>query len=323
MGSEIGKMKVVFPDESTISLNDDLDLSGFKELGKYVGYSDLTEKEIIEKHPDTVVLIPNKVKVTSRIFESMESLQLVAEIATGYDNVDLRAARENNVAVCNVAGYAVNTVPQHTFALILNLATKAYLYHNDVMGGDWAKSNSFTLLNYPAFELNDLTIGIIGFGTIGRGVARIAEAFGMKVLVYDIVEITGSNYTNVDLETILCESDVITVHTPLVEQTRNLIDAEALEKMKPTAIIINTARGGIVNEQALASALNSGEIAGAGFDVLTSEPPVEGNVLLEANNVMITPHSAWSTLQARQKLVDETIINIRSFFDGKPRNIVN
>ena len=142
-------------------------------------------------------------------------------------------------------------------------------------------------------------------------------------MVFDIVEITGSNYTNVDLETILCESDVITVHTPLVEQTRNLIDAEALEKMKPTAIIINTARGGIVNEQALASALNSGEIAGAGFDVLTSEPPVEGNVLLEANNVMITPHSAWSTLQARQKLVDETIINIRSFFDGKPRNIVN
>ena len=145
----------------------------------------------------------------------------------------------------------------------------------------------------------------------------------MKVLAYDIVEITGSDYTNVDLETILRESDVITVHTPLVEQTRNLIDAEALAKMKPTAIIINTARGGIVNEQALASALNSGEIAGAGFDVLTSEPPVEGNVLLEANNVMITPHSAWSTLQARQKLVDETIINIRSFFDGKPRNIVN
>ena len=315
-------MKIVFLDESTITLNDDMDFSVFQELGDYVGYPHCTEEEIIQRAAAVEVVIPNKVRMTPRVIESLDSLQLIAEIATGYDNVDLQAARENNVTVCNVAGYAANTVPQHTFALILNLATKAHIYHADVMAGEWAKASSFNLLNYPAFELKDLTIGIIGFGTIGRGVARIAEGFGMRVLAYDIVGIQNAHYPNTDLETIFRESDFVTVHSPLTDQTRNLIDADALSKMKPTAMVINTARGGIVDEEALAAALNSGQIAGAGFDVLTSEPPVEGNVLLTAKNVIMTPHCAWSTREARQKLVNETADNIRAFVDGRPRNVV-
>ncbi len=315
-------MKIVFPDESTIGLDSDVDFSVLRELGDYTGYDHSSEDEMIERAAGAEVVIPNKVKMTPRVIESLDSLQLIAEIATGYDNVDLGAAQANGVTVCNVAGYAENTVPQHTFALILNLATKAHLYHADVMAGEWARSSSFNLLNYPAFELTGLTIGIIGFGTIGRGVARIAEGFGMKVLAFDIVEIQGSDYTNTDLETIFRESDILTVHSPLTDQTRNLIDADVLNRMKTTAMIINTARGGIVDEEALAAALNSGRIAGAGFDVLTSEPPVDGNVLLGAKNIIITPHCAWSAHQARQKLVDETAENIRAFFAGTPRNVI-
>ena len=315
-------MKIVFLDESTITLDDDIDFSVLKQLGDYAGYPHSTEEEIIQRAAGAEVVIPNKVRMTPRVIESLDSLRLIAEIATGYDNVDLQAAQENNVTVCNVAGYAANTVPQHTFALILNLATKAHLYHADVMAGEWAKASSFNLLNYPTFELKGLTIGIIGFGTIGRGVAQIAEGFGMRVLAHDMAGIQGADYPNTDLETIFSESDFVTVHCPLTDQTRNLIDVEALGKMKLTAMVINTARGGIVDEEALAAALNSGRIAGAGFDVLTGEPPVEGNVLLTAKNVIMTPHCAWSTREARQKLVDETAQNIRTFFEGRPRNVV-
>ena len=315
-------MKIVFLDESTIALNDDIDFSVLQQLGDYIGYPHSTEEEIISRAAGAQVVIPNKVRITPRVTESLGSLQLIAEIATGYDNVDLQAAKDNGVTVCNVAGYATHTVPQHTFALILNLATKAHLYHADVMAGEWARSSSFNLLNYHAFELTGLTIGIIGFGTIGRGVARIAQGFGMRVLAHDVVGIRGADYPNTDLETIFRESDFVTVHSPLTDQTRNLIDADTLSKMKPTAMIINTARGGIVDEQALAEALNSGRIAGAGFDVLTSEPPVQGNVLLTAKNIIMTPHCAWSTREARQKLADETAENIRAFFEGRPRNVV-
>lgn len=315
-------MRIVFLDESTITLHDDVDFSVFEDLGTYVGYPHSTEEETIDRAAGAEVLIPNKVRITPRVIDSVDALRLIAEIATGYDNVDVQAAKDKGVTVCNVAGYAANTVPQHTFALILNLATKAHLYHADVMAGEWAKASSFNLLNYQGFELQGLTIGIIGFGTIGRGVARIAEGFGMRVLAHDIVGIRGADYANTDLETLFRESDFVTVHSPLTDQTRNLIDAEALSKMKPTAMVINTARGGIVDEEALAAALNSGRIGGAGFDVLTSEPPVAGNVLLTAKNVIVTPHCAWSSREARQKLVDETAENIRAFFDGRPRNVV-
>lgn len=316
-------MDILFLDESTITLNDDMDFSGIKALGQYVSYPNSAEEDIPARAKDADVIIANKAPMTRRVIAALPKLRLITVIATGYNNVDLDAARAAKVTVCNVAGYAAQTVPQHTFALILNLATRAYQYHADVLAGKWQSASSFTLLTYPTFELAGKTIGIIGFGAIGRGVARIAEAFHMKVLAHDAMGIHDARYPNTDLDRILREADIVTLHVPLSEKTRNLIDAAALAKMKKTALLINTARGGIVDEAALADALNAGRLAGAGVDVLTHEPPRDGNVLLTARNTIITPHSAWSTREARQRLVDETAENIRAFAAGKPRNVVS
>ncbi len=314
-------MKIIFLDESTITLGD-IDFSSIKSLGEYESYGNSTEGAAIKRAADADCVITNKVPIGQDAMRSLKKLRLVTVIATGYNVVDLAAAKEHGLTICNVPGYAADTVPQHTFSLILNLATRAYRYHADVMSGDWSSADSFTLLRYPTFELAGKTIGIIGFGSIGRGVARIAEAFGMRVLAYDAFEIIHEKYKNTSLDMLLQDSDVVTVHSPLTEETRKLIDANAISKMKKSAILINTARGGIVNEEALADALNSGAIAGAGVDVLTVEPPREGNPLLTAKNIIITPHSAWSTREARQRLVDETAENIRAFFKGRERNVV-
>lgn len=315
-------MNIVFLDQSTITLGD-IDFSGLQALGKYREYANSTEAQILERAADAEVIVANKAPITQAVIDALPKLKLVAIVATGYNNVALPAARNKNVAVCNVSGYAVSTVPQHAFALILNLVTKAYKYYNDIQNGKWHDASSFTLLSYPTSELAGKTIGIIGFGAIGRQVAKIAEAFSMRVLAFDVCELKDCGYKSVDLDTLLKNSDVVTLHCPLTEQTKNLIDAAALAKMKKTALLINTARGGIVDEQALARALNSGELAGAGVDVLTQEPPKNGNVLFTAKNIVLTPHSAWSTLEARQRLIDETVGNIKAFFAGSPRNVVS
>ena len=315
-------MRILFADDTDISLNGDIDFSGLQALGEYHSLPNGSEAEIIEHGAASEVIVVNKALITAAVFEALDDLRLVAVSATGYNNVDLEAARGAGVTVSNVAGYAGDTVPQHAFALILNLATKAYRYAADVARGDWQRSASFTLLRYPTFELKGLTIGIVGFGVIGRGVARIAEGFGMRVLANDAFPIRDSAYANTPLDELLAAADFVTVHSPLTEQTRNLIDAAALAKMKPTAYVINTARGGIVDEEALAEALYDGRLAGAGFDVLTEEPPSDNNPLLRAPNIILTPHSAWSTREARQALIDQTAINIRSFIAGTPRNVV-
>jgi len=316
-------MRILFADDTDISLNGDIDFSGLQALGEYHSLPNGSVAEIIEHGAASEVIVVNKALITAAVFEALDDLRLVAVSATGYNNVDLEAARGAGVTVSNVAGYAGDTVPQHAFALILNLATKAYRYAADVARGDWQRSASFTLLRYPTFELKGLTIGIIGFGVIGRGVARIAEGFGMRILAYDAFPIHHSPYANTPLHELLAGSDFVTVHSPLTDQTRNLIDAAALARMKPSAYLINTARGGIVDEAALAAALHEGRLAGAGFDVLTQEPPSAGNPLLEAPNIIITPHSAWSTREARQKLIDESVENIRAFIAGTPRNVVS
>jgi glycerate dehydrogenase len=314
-------MKIIFLDESTIT-RDDMDFSCLRSLGEYKGYPESNEDEIIKRAAGVEVVIANKAPMTRRVIENLERLRMISVIATGYNNVDLDAAKQKGIRVCNVAGYAANSVPQHTFALILNLATKAYLYDRDIKAGLWQKASSFTLLSYPTFELAGKTIGIIGFGTIGRGVAKIAESLKMKVLAFDVSGIRDNSYTNTDIDTILRESDVVTVHCPLTDQTRDLINAAAFAKMKKTALLINTARGGIINEEALADALNTGRIAGAGVDVLTKEPPKNGNPLISARNIIMTPHSAWSTVEARQRLVDETAENIKAFSEGGKRNVI-
>jgi len=315
-------MSIVFLDDETLTLGD-VDFSPLSRLAGYTAYPDTGEEsDVIERAAGAEVIVVNKAPVSRRVLERLEALKLVAVIATGTNNVDIEAARQRGVRVCNVTGYAADTVPQHAFALILNLATQAYRYHADVKAGDWGRAPTFTLLKYPTFELAGKTIGIVGFGSIGRGVARIAEAFGMTVLVHDPVGEPDAAYPSVDLDALLPEADVVTLHCPLTDQTHNLIDAPELAKMKRGALIVNTARGGIINERALADALAGGRIAGAGIDVLSEEPPVEGNVLLDADNIILTPHSAWSTVEARQRLVDETARNIEAFLRGELRNVV-
>ena len=316
-------MRIVFADDASIILDSDMDFSSVAKHGEYVAYPNSTEAQLVERARDAQVIVVNKVPVSAAVINAASQLKLITVIAAGYNNVDLEAARGRGVTVCNVAGYAAHTVPQHAFALILNLATQAYRYYADVMAGKWATAEGFTLLSYPTFELKGRIIGIVGFGSIGRGVARIAEAFQMKVLASDAMGINDPQYANTDLDILLAQADVVTVHTPLTPETKHIINAAALAKMKPTALLINTARGGIVDEQALADALNNDRLAGAGFDVLTEEPPVSGNPLLKAKNIIITPHSAWSTREARQTLVDETGKNIEAFLAGTARNVVS
>jgi glycerate dehydrogenase len=315
-------MNITFLDRATIDLND-ISFLSVESCGKFVSYPNSSDEEIITRSRNADIIIANKAKITKSVLDSCNKLKLVCVIATGYNNVDLDYAREKGVTVCNVAGYAKNTVSQHTFSLILNLATKAYQYNTDVMQGEWNKASTFTLLKYSTFELSGKTIGIIGFGIIGQAVAQIAVSFGMKIIYYDSYVAPDRTYTSVDFHTLLKESDIVTIHCPLTRETRNLIGKDELALMKSSALLINTSRGGIVNEDTLAIALNNHLIAGAGVDVLSEEPPVNGNALFSAINCVITPHSAWSTKEARQTLVDETARNINAFISGEKRNVVS
>jgi glycerate dehydrogenase len=310
-------MKIVFLDEDTVVLNGDVDMSGVQSLGEYAAYELGPDDDPLPLCDDAEIIIVNKVKLTRKRIEILPKLKLICEAATGYDNIDIEAARERGIHVANVAGYAKTAVVQHVFAMILSFATRIHSYHRDVLAGEWQKSKTFDLLKYRTFELVGRTLGIIGFGSIGQGIAKVAEAFGMKVMVHDVVDIGSTGYDNHRLEEVLNQSDVVSVMCPLTEQTRNLIDAQALRKMKPSAILINTARGGIVNEQDLADALNSGVLAAAGVDTLSKEPPRDGNPLLgKVKNLIITPHSAWSTRDARQRLMDIVVKKIEQYRAG-------
>jgi glycerate dehydrogenase len=263
------------------------------------------------------------VGINGKHIDLLPELELICEAATGYDNIDLQGARERGVHVSNVAGYATDTVVQHVFAMVLCFTNRSLSYHDEVMRGEWQKSKMFCLLKYHTFELAGKTFGVIGLGTIGRKAAHVAETFGMRVMAHDIADMSGTGYENHTLDEVIEASDVLSVHCPLTDKTRNLIDAGFLRSMKKTALLINTARGGIVNENDLAEALNRGEIAGAGVDTLSVEPPVDGNPLLgEVKNLIITPHSAWSARDARQRLMNMVAERIESFREGNREGLI-
>lgn len=317
-------MQIVFLDEGTISLNGDMDMSNLSALGDLVCHPSSDPQQAQARAATADVIITNKVPITAEFLAACPNVKYVAVIATGYNNVDTAAARERGVDVSNVFGYGRYAVPQHAFALLLNLAGKVWRYAGDVAQGDWAAQDSFTLLRYDTFELAGKTLGVIGFGAIGRGSARIAEGFGMQVLAYDAFDFEHPPYRNNKLEEVIERSDAITIHCPLTPQTRDLFNAAAFKRMKSTGLLINTARGGIVNEADLLVALTEGQIAGAALDVLDTEPPRD-NPLLAASlpNLLVTPHAAWSAREARQRLIDETAKNIAAFAAGKRRNVVN
>jgi len=271
----------------------------------------------------TEVVISNKVMLDADALRRAERLRLVCVAATGTNNVDLEAAAALDVAVSNVRAYATPAVVQHVFALILALTTRLFEYRDAVREGRWGTSDTFCLLDYPIRELAGLTLGIIGYGELGRGVAGMGEAFGMHIAIAQRPggEPRPGRYP---LEELVARADVLSLHCPLTPQTRGIIGAQELARMKEDAVLINTARGGLVDEQALADALRAGRLGGAGIDVLGEEPPRAGSPLLEPGipNLIVTPHTAWATRQARQRVIDEVAANIRAFMRGEERNRV-
>ena len=314
-------MNGVFLDSESLA---DLDLSSLQALFHNIEIYEQTQpQQTKERIRNAEVVIVNKVKLSRAIIESAPRLKLICLVATGTDNVDCLAAREHNITVCNCQAYGTDSVVQHVFAMILALHTNLIPYTQAVNQGKWQQASQFCLLNYPIVELKGRTLGIMGYGNLGKGVARIGEAFGMHIL---LGQRPGSNQEGrIPLAQLLPQVDVLTLHCPLTDQTRNLIDKDALQLMKPTSFLINAARGGIVEETALADALRAGTIAGAATDVLTTEPPDSTNPLLATGipNLIITPHCAWGSYEARQRIVSQTVESITTFFAGKPVRVVN
>ena len=278
--------------------------------------------QVAERIVGVDIVILNKVKISRQHLKAAPAVRLICIVATGTDVVDLPGAAELGVTVCNCQAYGTDSVVQHVFSLMLALHTNLFSYHAAVQSGRWQTASQFCFLDYPIVELKGRTLGIVGYGTLGRGIAEIARAFGMKLVVARRPGIPPDDRPL--LAEMLPEVDVLTLHCPLTEQTRNLIDAQVFALMKPTSFLINCARGGIVDERALLEALHTKKIAGAAIDVLSMEPPRDSNPLLEAKlpNLIITPHIAWASKEARQRIIDQTVENIQAFEAGTPLRIV-
>ncbi|KMO31879.1 glycerate dehydrogenase [Methylobacterium tarhaniae] len=287
---------------------------------EYVEHAVTAPDEIVERLKGADIAIINKVPMREETLAQLPDLKLIAVAATGTDVVDKAFAKSRGITVVNIRNYAFNTVPEHVIGLIFALRRAIVPYTNSVRRGDWAKARHFCYFDYPIRDVAGSTLGIVGYGALGKSIGQRAEALGMRVLAYDVMPQAGL----VDLDTIIRESDVITLHAPLTPETRNMIGRDELARMKRDAILINTARGGLVDEAALAEALQAGTIGGAGFDVLTSEPPRDDNPLLALDlpNLIITPHVAWASKQAMQILADQLVDNIEAFVAGRPQNVV-
>ncbi|SEK54493.1 D-2-hydroxyacid dehydrogenase [Ruminococcus albus] len=317
-------MKIVILDSETVSRGGDVSLDGITSLGESEVYGFTPNDEVADKIGDADAVICNKCLITEEVFSKCPNLKYVGLFATGYNNVDLKAADKHGASVCNVPAYSTDSVAQHTFALILNHFNKIRAYADTVDNGDWVNYKLFTYFYIPTYELKGMRIGIIGYGSIGRRVAEIARVFGMEVVTYTrSPEKVGEGAKAVSLDELLRTSDVVTMHCPLNEQTKEMINKEALEKMKPTAYFVNTARGGVVNEHDLADALNNEVIAGAGIDALTFEPMREDCPLRNAKNATITPHIAWAPKQTRIRLLEVVSANLKAWINGEPQNVVN
>lgn len=311
---------IVFLDSDTLVA----DLCLPKFVHQWESYPATAAEDVASRLKDATIAITNKVALRREVLVQLPKLRMIAVAATGTDNIDIAFCRERGIVVSNIRNYSVHTVPEHVFMLLLALRRNLLAFHADVRNGEWQKAKQFCLFTHPVQDLHGSTLGIVGYGAIGRAVAEIARAFGMQVLVAEhkgSVEVRPG-YTA--FEKVLEMSDAVSLHLPLNENTRHLIGAEEFKRMKPGAILINTARGGLVDEKALHEALVSGRIAGAGFDVLGKEPPSEGNSLLEIDmpNFILTPHIAWSGRSAMQTLADQLIDNIEAFVAGAPVNRV-
>lgn len=314
-------MKVTIVDFYTVSYGD-LDVTALKALGDVRFYGALCTEEILAAAADSEAIIVNKADVNRRVAEGCKNLKYVGTFSTGYNNVDLKACRERGITVCNVPDYSSDAVSQHVFALMLNFAGKTDKYIASVARGDWEVCPNFCYVPWQTAEIAGKTFGVYGYGSIGRKVARIAEAFSMNVIVHSKRVHEDCPYPQVSAEEIFKNSDYLSLHCPLNESTAKTINKQTLSLMKKDAVIINTARGALIDEQALADALNEGRIGGACLDTLSAEPPKDGNPLLKAKNCLITPHIAWVPRETRQRLVEVAAGNLQAFENGTPRNVV-
>jgi len=308
---------------------DDLDLSRLKSTVDDWQLLDATDRgEVVSAIAGSEVVVTNKVVLDARCFEQSDRLKLVCVAATGFNNIDINAARQHGVTVCNVRGYATASVAQHVFMLLLSLVTSADRYRREVDSGEWSRSEFFCLLGHPVRELEGMVLGVVGYGELGRAVARIAECFGMKLLIARRDE-QDQREGRIALHELLPQVDVLSLHCPLTADNHGLIGRREIALMKPDALLINTARGGLVDESALVAALRSGKLGGAGLDVLEKEPPPLDSPTLSSatrksglDNLIITPHTAWASRQSRQRLIDEIAENILAFNRGDARNVV-
>lgn len=318
------KTLIAVLDARTINLSED-SWNPLRQLGELRIFPATSPDQLLSHANGAQIIITNKVRIDDSAMRQLPGLRCIVELATGYDNIDIAAARANGITVCNAPNYSSQAVAQHVFALLLHICSATADYVNDTAHGVWAASTQFCCIDHHTTELSGKTFGILGLGNIGRQVANIANAFGMKVIAQTSrPQSTLPPYIHaVDKETLLVESDVLTLHAPLTEQTRNYIDSSAIARLKPDTIIINTARGRLVDEDALAQALREKRLAAYAADVLSTEPPSPDNPLLHSPNTYLTPHIAWATHEARLRLLHITINNVRSFLNNQPTNVVN
>ena len=316
------KLNIVLTDSATVNAGD-LDLSVLEQFGNVTYYAETAPEQTAERIKDADIVIINKTLINKEEIDAAPHLKMIALFATGYNNVDISYARERGIDVCNAGSYSTGAVAQQVFAYILNHASRVSDYDSDVKDGDWIRSRLFCFFSRPTSELEGKTLGIFGFGAIGKRIADIGLAFGMRVIATNRSKKEYAGVEFVDFDTLLANSDYLSVNCPLNEGTAGIFNAEAFAKMKKGLYFINTARGGVLEEQALFDALESEHLSGAAIDVLTKEPMQKECPLINAKNITITPHVAWAPIETRIRLLSIVESNVRAFINGSPTNVVN
>lgn len=320
MPDELKTESIVFLERNTFNI----DFRRPEFPHQWVEYDETDATQVVERLRDATIAICNKLALRQDVLSQLPKLKLIAVAATGTDNVDLEYCRTHNLAVCNTRGYALGSLPEHALMLMLALRRNLVAYRDDVKAGRWHESRKFCLLDHPINDLRGTVLGIVGFGTLGQAMAQLGNALGMEVIVAEHKNATSIRSGRKAFADVLRHSDVLSLHCPLTEETKNLIGAAELSQMKRDALLINTARGGLIDDEALLAALKEQRLGGAGIDVLRVEPPREGNPLLDADlhNLIVTPHNAWASRQAMQTLADQLVDNLEAFVRGEPRNLV-
>ncbi len=304
----------------------DLSWDRLTQIGESEIYDRTSSSELLPRASGAEIILTNKVPFPAETLDQLPDLKYIGVLATGFNIIDLKAATQRNITVTNIPSYGTHSVAQHAISLLLELTNQTALHSESSRQGNWSRNADWSFAQTPLVELAGKEFGVVGYGRIGQQTARIAHALGMKIKAYDHNMNKGPKdypFTWISLKGLLEECDVISLHCPLVEDTRGLINAQTLKRMKPSAYLLNTSRGPLIDEQALANALNADQIAGAGLDVLVEEPPVSGSPLLSAKNCIVTPHIAWATQEARSRLLDIAISNIQAWVSGSPANVVN